>query len=208
VRKTPHLYFQEVLQSEKLDMSDVFYLSKSIKRKGGNECKEEGFKLTRKDLAKLHAKARASRAQVEAGPPPPGLAGSATEQPDRATMNSDEDGSYYEACVPKSTEGFMLHFGPTSHNGYSTTILGYQWHRNGEQPFVARYSPIRNFGDVIVAVDGINMQGRSYSEVVETIEFADVYTITLRMLSLRLAATTPPAPQAGETNDCPLCHFP
>lgn len=106
-------------------------------------------------------------------PQPPDFPSNPVETPlVPAPITMHQEYNWYETFVPRSHEGFLFHYGRANYNGYSTTIVGYCRHSSGEKSWAEQFSAIKNSGDIITAVDGVNMQGASFEGVVNRIHLA------------------------------------
>ena len=98
----------------------------------------------------------------------------------------------YLVVVPKTANGFMflLKASPTGYNGYFTTFNGYTRH-DGRASDAENNRVFRNVGDIILAVDEVDMIGRSADEVFAYVSgkkrTKNVDRICLRLLDIKKA---------------------
>lgn len=92
---------------------------------------------------------------------------------------------YYDALLPRTPEGFMIIIGSTNHHGYRAKFIQYEYHQNGEKCFAEQTCIIKNAGDVVMSVGGIDMKGKPYDAVHEKILQAKS-TLKLRLINIAL----------------------
>lgn len=84
---------------------------------------------------------------------------------------------YYHVFLPKTSEGYMLSISNLNDPkvrekitfsydlGYSTFFVGYRLHQNGDKSIAEQNHVIRNYGDIITAVNDIDVDRLSFENV-------------------------------------------
>lgn len=98
--------------------------------------------------------------------------------------NSIFQSCLYDVSVPKTSEGLMLQVCSSPFLGYDATFTGYRRHTDGQKPYVETNHILRNIGDIITGVEGLDMFGKSFDYVVKAIgdKCKDQHSVSLRML--------------------------
>jgi hypothetical protein len=104
--------------------------------------------------------------------------------PTRSPSSSIFQSCLYDVSVPRTSEGLMLQVCAAPFLGYEANFTGYRCHNDGKASFAETNHVIRNKGDIITAVEGLEMFGKSFDYVVNSIsEKCKVqHSISLRML--------------------------
>jgi hypothetical protein len=76
---------------------------------------------------------------------------------------------FYDALLPRTSEGFMIDIGPIDHNGYTSKFVSYIRHQNHQKSFAEQICIVKNPGDIIVSVGEENMQGKSFNTVLKAL---------------------------------------
>jgi hypothetical protein len=105
------------------------------------------------------------------------LDGSASTDDDRIVVLPSRVSKYYDVFVPKTAEGYMIQVGDLTSSkltfsdiqdrdlGYSTVFIGYRLHKNGDKSFVEQNQLFRNVGDIITAVNDVDVNRKSFNDV-------------------------------------------
>lgn len=106
-----------------------------------------------------------------------------------STPTISHSGSIFQSClydvsVPRTSEGLMLQVCSAPFLGYEANFTGYRCHNDGKKSFAETNHVIRNKGDIITAVEGLEMFGKSFDYVVNAIsdKCKVQHSISLRML--------------------------
>lgn len=120
-------------------------------------------------------------------------------------QNVDTSTFTYTVLLPKTYEGFMLNLSETRDKAIK--FEGFWCHRNGDKPYAERQNLIRNIGDIIVAVNGHSVSGKTKREIVDTINCAEV-SVTLCLIDV--AKRTQSENIGGKLDKCEVSdfHFP
>jgi hypothetical protein len=128
--------------------------------------------------------ANAAAAKPEEGTSAASASSGDAAAPVSVQRNSIENYCHYDVKLPKTAEGFMVRIGASQFLGYHATFSSYRQHSTGEKSFAETHNLLRNVGDVFIAVDGFDMLGKSFDEVVQFIgersRFQD--SVIVRML--------------------------
>lgn len=114
-----------------------------------------------------------------------------------ATDSSDK--VYYDFFLPNTPEGLMCRIGTSDYKGYYAKFLNYRRHANGRKSFAETNKLFRNIGDVVIAVDGLEVKGVTFEGVIGI--FAErsklKKVIQIRMLDTCAVAAKTKAPAAA-----------
>jgi hypothetical protein len=70
---------------------------------------------------------------------------------------------FYTVLLPKTYEGYMLKL-HERHDKF-TEVMGFCCHRNGDTTYAERQNLIRNKGDILVAVNGQDISGKTVEKL-------------------------------------------
>jgi len=91
---------------------------------------------------------------------------------------------HYEIILPKTSEGFMLRLGASQLLGYHASFASYRRHASGAKSFAETHRLFRNVDDTFIKIDGVDMIGRSFDEVVQFISEKSLRQDSVRVLLL------------------------
>jgi hypothetical protein len=117
-------------------------------------------------------------------------------------QNFDTETVFYTVKLPKTYEGFMLKLGETCDK--STEFMGFCCHRNGDKTYAERQKLIRNKGDILVAVNGHDVSGKSKREIEDIINCAEV-SVTLSLIDVFVKGTQS-EDTAGKLGECEVSN--
>lgn len=99
----------------------------------------------------------------------------------------------YDVLLPNTADGFMLVLFPTSCSGYSSGFKGYRRHSSGSRCDAEVKKLVKNKGDLIISVDGVDMRGKSFREVVDFFSAKrkdkSVQLLPVRLMCANVSAT-------------------
>lgn len=102
--------------------------------------------------------------------------------------NGMGDDCHYEVILPKTSEGFMLRLGASPFLGYHASFSSYRRHSSGAKSFVETQQLFRNADDVFIKIEGVDMLGKSFDEVLQFIAEKSLCQDSLRVLLLDVRA--------------------
>jgi hypothetical protein len=88
---------------------------------------------------------------------------------------------FYNVLLLKTYEGYMLKL--HERDDKCTEVMGFCCHRNGDTTYAERKHLIRNKGDILVAVNGQDVSGKTHRDIEEIINCAEV-SVTLRLIDI------------------------
>jgi hypothetical protein len=88
---------------------------------------------------------------------------------------------FYTVLLPKTYEGYMLKL-RDRHDKFNE-VMGFWCHRNGDTTYAERQNLIRNKGDILVAVNGQDISGKTSKEIEDIINCAEV-SVTLCVIDI------------------------
>jgi hypothetical protein len=102
---------------------------------------------------------------------------------------------FYTVLLPNTYEGYMLKL-HERHNKF-TEVMGFCCHKNGDTTYAERRNLIRNKGDIVVAVNGQDVFGKSSKDIEDIINCVEV-SVTLCLIDI---VSTPYLIDTGGKND-------